>query len=98
MVNYWIANAGTSEDPLPADWYSAPASVAWRKQWGDVMMSHGRPTIEPGDRLVYHAVGSAKLFKTGRIFSVVEVISGPEPSGHDRWDWQVTHRMLVMRT
>jgi hypothetical protein len=95
MTSYWIANSGTSQDPLPPDWYGAPQAVAWRKRWGDVAMSHGRPTIKPGDRLVHHAVGSAKLFKTGRIFSVVEVISEPELSGHERWDWQVKHRMLV---
>jgi hypothetical protein len=34
MANYWIANVGTSEDPLPADSYGAPAAVERRKQWG----------------------------------------------------------------
>jgi Staphylococcal nuclease homologue len=90
---YWIANAGTSEDPLPAAGYRAGAH--WREKWGDVVMFARRPSIERGDRLVYHAVGSANQFKTGRLFSVVEVISDPEPSGHDRWPWQVKHRMLV---
>lgn len=93
MGRYWIANAGTSEHPPPANWYRAGAE--WRRKWGDVAMFARRPSIEPGDRLVYHAVGSASQFKTGRIFSVVEVISDPAPSAHDRWPWQVEHRMLV---
>jgi hypothetical protein len=88
-------NSGVSEDPLPADWYGAPAAVAWRARWGDVVMFKRRPKISPGDRLVWHAVGSARQFGTGRIFAVIEAVAQPEPVQHERWDWQVRHRMLV---
>jgi hypothetical protein len=44
---------------------------------------------------VFYAVGSAAQFNTGPIFAVVEVTSEPEPSGHERWPWQVRSRMLV---
>jgi hypothetical protein len=35
----------------------------------------------PGDRLVTYAVGSARAFGTGRVFSVSEVTSDPKPGG-----------------
>jgi hypothetical protein len=93
MPRYWIKNAGTVDEPVPADWYR------WGKNpegaFGDPNLFSRRPTVEPGDRLVFYAVGSAAQFKTGRIFAVVEVTSEPEPSGHDRWPWQVRSRMLV---
>jgi hypothetical protein len=93
MSGYWIKSAGTAEGPLPADWYRGGAS--WREKHGDAAMFSRRPRVEPGDRFVYYAVGSAAQFKTGRIFSVVECLSEPEPSGHQRWPWQVMTRMLV---
>jgi hypothetical protein len=93
MARYWVNSAGTAEDPLPSDWYRGAAQ--WRERYGDAAMFSRRPRIEPGDRLVWYAVGSAAQFKKGRIFSVVEVVTDPEPSEHDRWPWQVLTQMLV---
>ncbi|MBN1528336.1 MAG: hypothetical protein JW895_04710 [Thermoleophilaceae bacterium] len=86
-------SVGTSEDPLPADWYRGGAS--WREKYGEAIMWHSRPRVGPGDRIVTYAAGSAAQFRTGRIFCVVDVVTEPEPSGHSRWPWQVTTRMLV---
>lgn len=53
-----------------------------------------RPRIERGDRLVAYAAGSAREFGEGRIYAIFEVLSEePEPSGHERWGWQVRVRI-----
>ena len=92
-MDYWIKSAGTADDPVPANWYS------WGRNslggFGDPTMFSRRPAVRQDDRLVFYAVGSAARFKVGRIFAVVEVSSEPEPSGHERWPWQVFSRMLV---
>jgi len=93
MSSYFIKNAGTAESPVPANWYAGGA--LWREQCGDAAMFSRRPRVEIGDRFVYYAVGSAAQFKTGRIYSVVEVITQPAPSPNQRWPWQVMTRMLV---
>jgi hypothetical protein len=93
VTNYFIKSAGTADDPPRVDWYR------WGKNaeggFGDPNLFPRRPSIALGDRLVFYAVGSAKQFKFPRIFAVAEVTSDPEPSGHDRWPWQVRTRMLV---
>ena len=53
------------------------------------------PTIEPGDRLIEYAAGSARWFGEGRVFAVSEAVSGPEPSPHERWPVQVRTRTLT---
>jgi hypothetical protein len=92
-VNYFIKSAGTAQEPPPANWYMWGRNE--RGTFADPTMFPRRPRIEPGDRLVFYAIGSARQFKLGRIFAVTEVTSEPEPSNHDRWPWQVTTRMLV---
>jgi hypothetical protein len=93
MRKYWIKSAGTAEGPLPADWYRGSAD--WHERFGDGAMFSSRPRVDVGDRMIYYAVGSAARFKKGRIFSVHEVVSEPERSGHQRWPWQVMTRMLI---
>jgi hypothetical protein len=53
------------------------------------------PSIEPGDRLIEYAAGSARFFGEGRLFAVSEAMSDPEPSPHQRWPVQVRTRTLV---
>lgn len=93
MPRYWIKSAGTAEEPVPSDWYRWGHNT--RGGFADPTMFSRRPSVEPGDRLVFYAVGSAAQFKVGRIFAVTGVTSEPEPSHHDRWPWQVYSRMLV---
>jgi hypothetical protein len=54
-----------------------------------------RPRIVPGDRLVTYAVGSARMFGKGRVFSLYEVASEPEPGEHERWCCKVEVRYLA---
>jgi hypothetical protein len=44
---------------------------------------------------VTYAVGSARAFGKGRIFSLYEVASKPEPGEHERWHWKVEVRYLA---
>jgi len=46
--------------------------------------------MAPGDVLIHRAVGS----DGNRLIAVGEVRSRPEPSGHDRWPWQVRRRLV----
>ena len=46
--------------------------------------------MAPGDVLIHRAVGS----DGNRLIAVGEVRSMPEPSGHDRWPWQVRRRLV----
>jgi hypothetical protein len=55
-----------------------------------------RPSIRAGDRLVVYAAGSAAEYGEGRFLAVEEVVSSePEPSGHERWRWQMRTRPLA---
>ena len=42
-----------------------------------------------------YAVGSARTFGKGRIVSLYEVTSEPEPGEHERWGWKVDVRYLA---
>jgi hypothetical protein len=55
-----------------------------------------RPRIERGDQLVIYAAGSASEYGEGRVFALEECVSEePEPSGHERWKWEIRTRRLV---
>lgn len=88
---YWLISSGTSEEPHDRDdWQDRRR--AWIEQYGEARMFSRRPRMAPGDILVSYAVGSATAFGEGRIFAIDEVASGPEPSPHERWPWQVRFR------
>jgi hypothetical protein len=42
-----------------------------------------------------YASGSPGRFGAGRFFQVREVLSDPQPSGHERWPWQVLVREII---
>jgi hypothetical protein len=92
-VRYWLLMAGTSEEPMKADWYASGRE--WRRSFGEVSMFSRRPQIKPADRFVFYAVGSPRLFKAGRICAVTEVTGEPTFSKHDRWPWEVTRTFVV---
>ena len=76
------------------DWM--PARRAWRSEHGPISAFPRRPRIEAGDRLVNYAVGSARVFGSGRIYLIDEVVSEEaEPGGHERWPWVVEVRPVV---
>ena len=55
-----------------------------------------RPSIARGDRLFVYASGSAREYGAGRVFALEEAVSEePEPSGHERWRWEVRTRRIL---
>jgi hypothetical protein len=93
-VNYWLVSSGTTEEPhIHDDW--RPREKRWVERYGDVWQFTRRPRIAPGDRLVTYAVGSGRSFGKGRVFSLREVTSEPEPGEHERWRWKIEVRYLA---
>lgn len=82
-------NTGTTEQP----WTSRLISKygEWNATRGEVQMFSRRPaSIAPGDILIHRAVGS----DGNRLVAVGEAVSPAEPSGHERWPWQIRRRLL----
>lgn len=92
-MRYWIAVAGTAQRPVENHWRSRQAR--WEGNQGNVHMFRSRPRIRVGDRLVMYASGSPGRFGAGRFFAVREVVSEPQPSGHERWPWKLSVREIV---
>jgi hypothetical protein len=91
---YWLKCTGTAAHPFDdGDW--AARRREWQRTYGEVSMFPRVPSIEAGDRLIDYAVGSARFFGDGRLYAVVEAISDPEPSPHERWPVQLRTRTLV---
>jgi hypothetical protein len=85
---------GTGDSPFDdGDWLKR--RQRWTRDYGSVSMFPRVPSIEPGDRLIEYAAGSARYFGEGRLFAVSEAVSEPEPSPHERWPVQVRTRTLV---
>jgi hypothetical protein len=86
-MTWWLAIAGTGERPYTeADRRRRPRRHRFPR----------RPRIGRGDRLVVYAAGSAREYGEGRVFALEEVVSEePEPSGHERWRWEVRTRPLL---
>ena len=84
--SHWLKAVGHARGPLPEAWLAD-------ERWHTRLTRTGfprRPRIVPGDRLVLYA----SVWK--RVFGIVEVTSGPEPSGHERWPWHVAMEALVV--
>ena len=93
-VSYWLVSSGTTEEPhTDDDWQRR--RTPWVERYGDVWQFTRRPRIVPGDRLVTYAVGSGRTFGNGRVFSLYEVMSEPQPGEHERWRWKVDVRYLA---
>jgi len=86
-VTWWLCIAGTGERPYTeADRKGRPPRHRFPR----------RPRIERGDRLVIYAAGSAREYGEGRVFALEEALSDePEPTGHERWSWEIRTRRLV---
>ena len=88
---YWLVSSGTTEEPhMENDW--RPRRDRWVQEYGGVWQFTRRPRIVSGDRLVTYAVGSARSFGKGRVFSLYEVTSDAELGDHPRWRWKVEVR------
>lgn len=93
-MTYWLVCSGTGDKPhIHDDW--RPRERRWVETYGDVWNFRQRPRIVPGDRLVTYAVGSARTFGKGRVYSLREATSEPHPGRHERWIWSVEMRCLA---
>jgi hypothetical protein len=93
-MQYWLKVAGTGKSPISdPDWYAV--SRRWGERHGFFSGFPKRPNVEPGDRLVVYAAGSGRVFGAPRIYAVEEVLSEPEPTGHDQWGWGVQTRLVI---
>ncbi|MCW2967292.1 MAG: hypothetical protein JWM71_1064 [Solirubrobacteraceae bacterium] len=86
-MSWWLCLAGTGERPFSeADRIARPERHRFPR----------RPRIERGDLLAIYASGSAREYGEGRVFAIEEAVSDePEPTGHERWRWEVRTQRLV---
>src|SRR3954453_24106058 len=88
---WWVKVAGTGEAP-----YTQERWDERRPRTRNRSLFPKRPRIERGDRLVVYASGSAALYGESRFIAIEEVLSDePEPSGHERWRWQLETRLVI---
>jgi hypothetical protein len=92
---WWIRVMGTGRHAYTQErWDERRARVA--REGSGLAMFAKRPTVKRGDRMVAYAAGSAAEYGEGRFIAVEEVLSEePEPSGHERWRWQMRTRPLL---
>lgn len=89
-ITTWLKSVGSSESPLRDDWYAHRPDVAVNIGFP----SRRTPTVAVGDRLVYYASGSR------RVFALVEVLSDPYltvpgDEHHDpKYAWRVHVKVL----
>src|SRR3954449_13615459 len=89
VAMYWLRNTGAGEDPWLED--IAQRYREWNASNGDVQMFPFRPArMTVGDILIHRLVGSPDC----ELVAVGEVTSAAQPSGNERWRWQVSRRLL----
>jgi hypothetical protein len=95
-MQYWLKNSGSSQDPYTRD--------DWRSTHGELwptvnFPSTKKPSARTGDRMLWHAIGSAALLGGARIFALGEVSDHPaylDPDPKDpRWPWALPVEILV---
>jgi len=86
---YWLKSVGSSDDQQADDWPDSAPQELTEVHFPD----KGKPSVRPGDYLVYYASGQQ------RIIGIVEVNTLPsEDSGDARWPWRCEVRPhLVIR-
>jgi hypothetical protein len=92
-MQYWMKNSSSSDAPYTQDDWKAQHG----KLWATVNFPRSkRPTARRGDRMFWHAVGSAAMFGDGRFFALGEVTSDePYLGNHPRWPWELNVKILV---
>ncbi|MEA2493234.1 MAG: hypothetical protein QOJ29_1145 [Thermoleophilaceae bacterium] len=95
LTAWWIKVAGTGEQAFTQRRW-AERRERMRREGSGASMFPKRPRIQRGDRLVVYASGSAALYGEARFIAIEEVVSDePEPSGHERWRWRMTTKLLL---
>src|SRR3954470_15520207 len=93
-MSYWLKINGTGDSPFDdGDWFKRKRR--WVDDHGQVSMFPRVPTIEPRDRLIEYAAGSARFFGEGRLFAVREAAPLSEPSGPECRTVLIRTRTLV---
>src|SRR3954452_15569378 len=92
-MQYWMHNSGSAEHSYTKDDWKTERGPLWPTV--NVPLSK-RPTATRGDRMLWHAIGSAQSFGTPRFFALGEVISEePHISENDRWPWALNVDILI---
>jgi hypothetical protein len=84
---YWLKSVGSAEDQQADDWpESAPQELLHVHFPGK-----GKPSVQPGDYLVYYASGQE------RIIGIAEVFTPPTKNGsEERWPWRCEIRPRII--
>lgn len=89
MLNrkYWLKSVGSADDQQADDWpESAPQELEHVHFPGK-----GKPSVQPGDYLVYYASGQE------RIIGIAEVFTPPTHDGGEaRWPWRCEIRPRII--
>lgn len=94
-MSWWIKVAGTGEHAYTQARWGERLAAARRGETGR-FISPRRARLRRGDLLVVYASGSAADYGEGRFVAIEEVLSEePEPSGHERWRWQMDTRLVI---
>src|SRR3954471_1462700 len=92
---WWIKVAGTGEHAYTQERWDERRE-RMRREGSGLSMFPKRPRVQRGDRLVVYASGSAALYGEPRFIAIEEVLSEePEPSGHERWRWQLETSLVL---
>jgi hypothetical protein len=87
---YWLKSIGSSNDLQADDWpESAPQELSFVH-----FPDKGKPSVRPGDYLVYYATGQK------RIVGIAEIFTSPtKDSPEPRWPWrcEVRPRIIISR-
>src|SRR4051812_5144347 len=81
----WLKSWGLPSDRLEDDWKNLKNGFLTRRA-----TYRRRPSVRPGDRLFYYAVGHRV------VFGLYKVLSLPfQAEGDDEWDWHVKVEPIV---
>jgi hypothetical protein len=94
-MQWWLRNHGSAQRPHTRDDWRAGGPL-----WDTVGFPlTKRPSARGGDRMLYHAVGSSRMFGDGLIFALSEVTSDEPFLDHRperrRWPWALEVEVLV---
>ena len=92
-MRYWMKNSSSVEAPYTRDdWKSERGPL-----WPTVNFPRSRrPSARRGDRMFWHAVGSAAWLGNGAFFALGEVTSDePVLTDHEQWPWALDVTILA---
>jgi hypothetical protein len=92
-MQYWMKNSSSVEAPYTRDDWKSERG----KLWPTVNLPRSkRPSARRGDRMFWHAIGSAAWLGDGPFFALGEVTSDePFLSDHPQWPWALEVTILA---